>query len=202
MGELAGLCSLHWVKMGKFGRPASISHGDNQWFQNKKTHLDSLSLSSLFLLFLHGSFGLNSKWGYINPTYCTMVVVGCRHRYHLDSLPQNLDGLHIPKDTTKIKKTYLPSAIVRCLSCGSLPAVAFWVESEHFRTQVSKYHGKKWGEMWCLQRVTTGLGLVLSGAFGGSVCHSQETNSAAAAILEPEMSDPGAKSVSKRAAWC
>ena len=161
--------------------------------------------------FLHGSFGLNSKWEYINPTYCTMVVVGVSTSIPLGPIWHNPVWVKILYPKTRMVYIYQKtqqkskknvSSISHCemsfmwvpTGCGFLGG-----KSEPFRTEVSKYHGSWWN---CVSWVTTGLGMVRYGFFGCSVCHSQETNSAAAAILEPEMSDPGAKSVSKRAAWC
>ena len=174
MGELAGLCSLHWVKMGKFGRPASISHGDNQWFQ-KNNAFGYLVPIITVSFFLHGSFGLNSKWGYINPTYCTMVVVGVSTSIPLGPIWHNPVWVKIlypktwmvyiyQKTQQKSKKTYLPLAIVRCLSCGSLPAVGFWVESQSFfepRYQNTMDHGEIVSLGW--QPGWVWFGMVFSG---------------------------------------
>ena len=151
MGELAGLCSLHWVKMGKFGRPASISHGDNQWFQKNNAfgYLVPIITVSFFawVIWTHFKMGIyqpnllhhgSGRGVDIDTVWTNLTQSGVGQ----DSLPQNLDGLHIPKDTTKIKKNV--SSISHCemsfmwvpTGCGFLGG-----KSELFRTEVSKYHG-------------------------------------------------------------
>jgi hypothetical protein len=149
-GNLLGYVAFTGSKWGSLGDLPALAMATINGFK-KITHLDTLSLSSLFLFFawviwtqfkmgiyqpnlLHHGSGRGVD---IDTTWTNLTQSGVGQ----DSLPKNLDGLHIPKDNKNQKNV---SSISHCemsfmwvpTGCGFLGG-----KSELFRTEVSKYHG-------------------------------------------------------------
>ena len=74
-GNLLGYVAFTGSKWGSLGDLPALAMATINCFKKKRIWIPC-PYHHCFFFFLHGSFGLNSKWGYINPTYCTMIVVG------------------------------------------------------------------------------------------------------------------------------